>query len=144
MNNASCPISPELVNSNLTRTYSLLTFTSIILYVFTPFKEVIYISALDFIIRIFIGVKYSPICSIIKYILKIGNFQSHMVNAGPKKFAAKIGMIITSLMSISYLLDLSNTSLILGIISLVAVGAEAIFGFCVACWMHSKLPSFFQ
>ena len=144
MNNASCPISTELVDSTLTRIYSILTFIAISLYLFTPFKEIIFISAIDFIIRIFFGVKYSPICKLIKYILKIGNFPSHMVNAGPKKFAAKIGMIVTVLMSISFLADLKYSSIIIGTISFSAVGAEAIFGFCVACWVYSKMPNTFK
>jgi hypothetical protein len=144
MTKTSCPISTELVNSNLTRTYSFVTLIAISFYVFTPYKEIIFISAIDFIIRIFFGLKYSPICNIIKYILKIGNFQAHMVNAGPKKFAAKIGLIITVLMSMSFLMGLTYTSAILGTISLTAVGAEAIFGFCIACWMYSKMPRFFK
>ncbi len=141
MNEKSCPISTDLVNTKLTRTYSFITFLAISFYLFTPFKEVIYISALDFIIRVFIGVKYSPICFLIREGLKIGNIPPQMVNSGPKKFAAKIGLIITVLMAISALAGLTYTSLILGVVSFTAIGAEAIFGFCVACYIHSYLPS---
>ena len=144
MSNKSCPISPELVNETLVRSYSFVTFFAISVYLFTPFKEVIFISAIDFIIRVVIGVKYSPICNIIKLVLKTGNFPSHMINAGPKKFAAKIGLIITVLMSLSVIFDFQTTSVILGIISFTAVGAEAIFGYCVACKVHSFLPERWQ
>lgn len=144
MNNKSCPISTDLVNAKLTQIYSIVTFIAISIFLFTPYKEVIYISAIDFIIRVLVSVKYSPICTLIKLGLKLGKFQSHMVNAGPKRFAAKIGLIITVLMSISIILDLTYTSLILGTISFTAVGAEAIFGYCVACFIYSKLPSRFR
>lgn len=144
MKNQSCPISAELVNAKLTRIYSIITFLSISIYLFTPFKEVIFFSASDFIIRIFVGVKYSPICNLIKLSLKIGNVPSHMVNAGPKRFAAKIGLIFTVLMSISYILNLYYFSIILAVISFTAVGLEAIIGFCVACYIYSKLPSRLQ
>ena len=139
MINASCPISPELVNARLTRTYSFFTLATIIIYAYTPYKEIIFISTIDFFIRIFFGVKYSPICTFIKYILNIGNFKAEMVNAGPKKFAAKIGFIITSLMSISYILGLTYTSIVLAHVSIIAVGADAVFGYCIACKMHSLL-----
>ena len=137
MINTSCPISPELVNSKLTRIYSFFTFITILVYAYTPFKEIIFITTLDFAIRIFIGIKYSPICSTIKYVLNIGKFKVEMVNAGPKKFAAKIGFLITALMSISYILDFPLSSTILAHISIIAVGAESIFGYCVACKVYS-------
>ncbi len=141
MNEQSCPISTDLVNTKLTRTYSFITFLAISFYLFTPFKEVIYISTLDFIIRVFVGVKYSPICFLIREALKIGNISPQMVNSGPKKFAAKIGLLFTVLMSISTLAGFGYTSIVLGVIFFTAVGAEAIFGFCVACYIHSFLPS---
>ena len=140
MINASCPISPELVNSKLTRIYSFFTLTTIIIYAYTPYKEIIFISSIDFFIRIFFGVKYSPICIFIRYILNIGNFKTEMVNAGPKKFAAKIGFLITVLMSISYIFNFTTTSLIIAHISIIAVGAEAVFGYCVACKIYSLGP----
>lgn len=144
MNNPSCPISYDLVNSRLTRAYSIITFAAIIVYVFTPFKEIIYISAIDFIIRVFFGVKYSIICASIKFTLKFGNFEPQMVNAGPKKFAAKIGLLFTTLMSLAHILNFENFSLSLGVISLIAVGAEAVFGYCVACKLHQYLPERFK
>ena len=137
MINKSCPISPDLVNARLTRIYSLYTFITILVYAYTPFKEIIFITAFDFAIRIFIGIKYSPICSGIKYVLNITNYKPTMVNAGPKKFAAKIGFLFTVLMSISYILDSSLSSIILAHISILAVGAEALFGYCIACKVYS-------
>ncbi len=140
MKYSSCPISTDVVNSKLTRIYSIVTFIAIGIYLFTPFKEIIYLSATDFIIRVFIGVKYSPICFFIKKGLALGQIQTHMVNAGPKKFAAKIGLVFTVLMSFSALLDLSSVSFILGSISFLAVGAEAVIGFCVACYIYTFIP----
>ena len=64
-----------------------------IIFLLTPFKEIIFLTTLDFIVRVLFSVKYSPICTVIKFSLKTLNIQTHMVNAGPKKFAAKIGFI---------------------------------------------------
>jgi len=136
--NASCPISYDLVNERLTRAYSGFTFISLLIYVVTPFKWFLFISAFDFIIRVTIGVKYSPICYIIKNMLLLINAKPHMVNAGPKKFAAKIGLAFTVSMSIIYLLNMPEIiGLVLGVFSLIAVGAEVFFKFCIACTMYS-------
>lgn len=144
MKNISCPIVYENVNAKLTRTYALITFAIVLLFVFTPFKEVIYISALDFFIRVFFGLKYSPICFVIKRILKWAKIPRNMVNAGPKKFASKIGLIFTVLMSISLYFDLSTIAMVVGLISIAAIGAEALFGFCAACYLYNFVPKRFR
>jgi len=144
MNYSSCPISADLINTKLTRIYSIITFLAISIYLFTPFKEVIYISASDFIIRVLFGIKYSPICYLIKNGLKISRVKIHMVNAGPKKFAAKVGLVFTVLMSIGIILNFKILSSVLGTISFIAIGAEAFFGFCIACYIYSFIPNIWK
>ena len=136
--NASCPISYDLVNEKLTRIYSGFTFVSLLIYVVTPFKWFLLLSAFDFIIRVTVGVKYSPICFVIRKSLLLLNTKPHNVNAGPKKFAAKIGLAFTVSMSLLYLFDMPEIiGLVLGVFSLVAVGAEVFFQYCIACTMYS-------
>ena len=135
--NASCPISYDLVNEKLTRIYSVFTFISLLVYVATPYKWFLLISAFDFIIRVTIGVKYSPICFIIKQSLFLLNTKPHLVNAEPKKFAAKIGLAFTVSMSALYLLQMLEIfGLTLGVFSLKAVGAEVFFKYCIACKIY--------
>ncbi len=135
--NASCPISYDLVNERLTRVYSAFTFVSLLIYVVTPYKWFLLISAADFIIRVTVGVKYSPVCFLIRHSLNLLNSKPHMVNAGPKKFAAKIGLAFTVSMSLIYLFELPEIiGLVLGVFSLVAVGAEVFFKYCIACVMY--------
>jgi len=43
-------------------------------------------------------------------------------------------------MSLSFLIGLPNLSFVLGLISFLAVGAEAVFGFCVACYIYTYIP----
>ena len=140
MKNQSCPISTDRVNSSLTKIYSVFTFSIITIFLFTPVKEIIFVSAVDFIIRIFFGVKYSPICTLIKFGLKVRNVPVHMVNAAPKKFAAKVGMLFTVLISAGVILNIPMLSVISGAIAFVAIGAEVFFDYCLACTIHSYLP----
>ncbi len=140
MNNQSCPISTERVNSTLTKVYSIFTFSVISLFLFTPFKEIIFISAADFVIRIFFGIKYSPVCTMIKFGLKMSNAPVHMVNAGPKKFAAKVGLLFTVLISVGVIFNIQSLSLISGSIAFVAIGAEVFFDYCLACAIYTYLP----
>jgi len=135
----SCPITPDLVDSSLTRIFSIFTFSIIVIYVFTPFKWLMFWPTIEFAIRVFGGIKYSPTCLLIKAGLDISHVVTKKVNAGPKRFAAKIGLLFTLLMSLSFVLDWPILSMVFGIISLIAVGAEAVLGFCVACFMYNYL-----
>ena len=135
-----CPISTERVNSTLTKVYSIFTLSVITLFLFTPFKEIIYVSAADFVIRIFFGIRYSPICTLIKFGLKVGNIPTHMINAGPKKFAAKIGMLFTVVISIGVIYNLPILSLITAVVAFIAIGAEVFFDYCIACKLYTYLP----
>ncbi len=135
---ASCPISYDLVNEKLTRIYSAFTFVSLLIYVVTPFKWFLLISAFDFIIRVTLGVKYSPVCFFIRKSLLLLNTKPHLVNAGPKKFAAKIGLAFTVSMSAVYILNMPEIiGSVLGVFSLIAVGAEVFFKYCIACKIYS-------
>ncbi|MCK5781118.1 MAG: DUF4395 domain-containing protein [Flavobacteriales bacterium] len=140
MKNKSCPIATARVDSALTKVYSIFTFSVITIFLFTPLKEIIFVSAFDFMIRVFLGIKYSPICRMIKFGLKVGNMPTHMVNAGPKKFAAKVGTLFTLIISAGVLLNMPTLSLIVGIVAFLAIGAEVFFNYCLACNIYSYFP----
>lgn len=136
----SCPISTDRVNSKLTKIYSFFTFTIVSISLFTPFKEIIFLSAIDFMIRIFFGVKYSPVCTAIRFGLKVTNAPVNMINAGPKKFAAKVGFVFTLLISAGVIFNIPTLSIVAGAIAFLAMGAEVFFDFCLACTIYSYLP----
>ena len=144
MKNESCPISAELVNAKLTRVYAIVTLFSLGIYLFTPFKEIILFTTLDFVIRVIFSVKYSPICTVIKIALKAIDSPSHMVNAGPKKFAAKVGLIFSTLMTLGFIFNFPILSYLVGVLFFSAVGLEAIFGYCLACTMYAYVPNWLK
>jgi len=135
----SCPIVYERVDENLTRFNAFIVFMGLILFVFFPVKWIIIPITADFAIRVFFGVKNSPMCHGIKWTLNKMHEEPHLVNAGPKRFAAKIGLTLTSILSILYILDFTLAYQIIGVISFIAVGAEAFFGYCVACKVYNVL-----
>ena len=134
---ASCPIVNERVNEKLVRINGLIVFIGLFLFVFFSIKWVILLITADFAIRVFFGVKNSPLCHGIKYSLNKANSQPHLINAGPKKFAAKVGLSLTSIISLLYIFDFTEAAQIIGIISLIAVGAEVFFNYCVACKIYN-------
>ncbi|MBN2668626.1 MAG: DUF4395 domain-containing protein [Bacteroidales bacterium] len=134
----SCEISNELINSKLTRLYAIITFSIVLLFSLSPYKWIIYISATDFAIRVFLGVKMSPICNLLQIYLSVSHTPTHMVNAGPKKFAGRIGFAFTILMSVFHIVGWTILANGVAYFSLAAIGLEAFAGFCVACFMHQQ------
>ena len=135
----SCPIVYQRVDENITRLNAFIVFTGLVLFVFFPIKWIIIPITTDFIIRVFFGVKNSPICHGLKWGLNKMQEEPHLVNAGPKQFAAKIGLALTSTLSLLYIFDFTLTYEIIGVISFIAVGAEAFFGYCIACKVYNLL-----
>ena len=133
----SCPIVNERVDEKIVRLNGLLVFIGIFSFVFFSFKWLILIVTADFFIRVFFGLKNSPICYLIKLGLDKTHNKPHLINAGPKKFAAKIGLFLTTTLSFLYIYNFEMAGQILGIISLIAVGAEVFFNYCVACKVYT-------
>ncbi len=137
----SCPIVNERVDEKLVRINGLIVFIGLFLFVFFSIKWVILIITADFAIRVFFGVKSSPLCTGIKWSLNKAHTKPHLINAGPKKFAAKVGLTLTSIISLLYIFNFTEASQILGIISLFAVGAEVFFNYCVACKIYNIIQN---
>ena len=133
----SCPIVNERIDEKLIRINGLIVFIGLALFVFLSIKWVIFFITADFAIRVFFGAKNSPLCTGIKWSLNKAHSQPHLINAGPKKFAAKVGLSLTSILSILYIFDFIFAAQIIGIISMTAVGAEVFFNYCVACQIYN-------
>jgi len=136
-----CPIVNERVDEKLVRLNSSIVFAGLLIFVFTPAKWIIVPIFADFAIRVFMGVKRSPICNGLKYVLDVMDAKPHLTNAGPKKFAAKMGLFLMTLVGVLLLFQFYAASNIVAFISLIAIGAEAFFGYCVACKIYNVLLS---
>ena len=87
----SCPIVDAQINEKLARLISFGVFITSLIFLLTPAKWIILVLALDFFLRAYFKKPYSPLCLFCKFILEILKIKQKIVNAGPKKFAAKIG-----------------------------------------------------
>ncbi|MFH2045408.1 MAG: DUF4395 domain-containing protein [Pseudomonadota bacterium] len=134
--NEMCPISFVQVNEKAVQINAALTILSLILFFFTPYKWIILVLTIDFFIRGFLKPSYSLYSSFSKTILNIFKVKPTMVNAGPKIFAAKIGVLFCCMIAASYLLNFEKTGIVIGLIFIVCAALEAIFKFCVACKIY--------
>jgi hypothetical protein len=121
----------------------LATFLSLMFIVFQsnflPIKYVITFFLLDFLIRVFVNPRYSPMLIVGR--LFVRNQVPEYVSAPPKKVAWIIGVVLSAVM-FYFMVILNTYSPITGIICLICLVFlffESAFGICLGCKFYSLL-----
>lgn len=141
---AACPISNKKIDERVARLNGLFTFLLITSFIFTHLWYIPAFLALDFLMRSTDFSKYSLMGFVSRSIVKLSSTKKKLVNAGPKTFAARIGLIVSSAIFILSLLSLNISALTLaGILALFSF-LETAFGYCVACKVHPHLTRIIQ
>ena len=136
---AACPISNKKIDERVARLNGLFTFLLITLFIFTHLWFIPAFLAFDFLMRSTDLSKYSLMGFVSRSIVKLLSSEKKLVNAGPKTFAARIGLIVSSAIFILSLISLNITALALASILALFSFLETAFGYCVACKMHPHL-----
>lgn len=140
----ACDCSVNQINAKVARFNAFYTLAFALIFIFTPYKWIIYVLVVDFAIKVIFRPKYSPISQLNMRILKLFKVAPEMIFAAPKIFALKIGLTFSLAGMILHLFGLDLAALI--VISILAFFAflEAFFGFCMGCWAHSYYIKIFK
>jgi len=141
--NKSCPVVNKSVDKHIIRVNAVIVFTFLLAFIFTSNAIFILVVLGDFIIRVFFGLKYSPICFFIKKGLRMSGVKPHLINAGPKIFAARIGLIFSALTFLTYFSGFTFLSTTIAVVFIIAVGLEAFFNYCLACEIYPYYNKYF-
>jgi hypothetical protein len=133
---ALCPISNHKINEKVARINAGFTVLLLILFFTTQSIIPIIFLAIDFLFRSIELSRYSIIGITSKSFVSFLSVQGSLINAGPKVFAARIGLVFSSLIIISYFINASISmyflTATLGLFSFL----EFSFGLCVACEIY--------
>ena len=136
-----CPISDKLINERVGRFNA--AFSVVLIVVFGLTLSIIPIAFLliDFLMRSTDLSNYSLIGLSSKGIVKYFSINEYLINAGPKIFAARLGLVMSSIITVAVFLDVIMLAYVLaGILGLFSF-MEAAFGICVACRIYPVLYS---
>ena len=121
----------------------LATFISLFLILFTnnfvPIKYVITLFLTDFLIRVFIGPRFSP--TLVLGRLIVNRQTPEYVGARQKRFAWTVGLVLSATMFV-FLVVVNAYSPITGIVCLTCLlflFFESAFGICLACKFYSAV-----
>jgi hypothetical protein len=135
----SCPVSPEKANENIVRIIAIqviiFSFISLVLNNYLISLFLIF----DFALRSFTEGNYSPLKKIGIYFNLFLKLEPIIIPAAPKKFAAGLGVVFSSLISIALIFNWSLISMILGSLLIFCASLEGFFGVCIGCYVYSFL-----
>ena len=135
-NYAFCPVSPRVVNERVARFNATFTVFIIVVFLFTSNIFLMGLLVVDFFLRGIDKSQFSPLAITSKGLVRSFSVSPKMINAGPKLFAARIGLLLSLMVTIAAMTGFSITAIvtasILGLFSFL----EAAFGLCVACKVY--------
>jgi len=143
-NVTACPISYDRVDKHLIKTYSSIIFFVLLISLFTNNYIGMYLISIDFMIRVFIGIKYSPLCNFLTSFLQITPLKPKLVNAGTKKIAAFVGLLFSIFVSVFSIFGFFLLAKIAIFIFLFAIGLDLFFDYCLACKMQNLYLRYFK
>lgn len=136
---AICPVVEKKINEKIARINAFFTFTLVFLSLLFSLEWPLLFVAFDFAMRAFYHEKLSIMTHTSKFILSLLNISPVFINAGPKIFAARIGMALTILIALFLLLEFYFTAIVIGGVLLLFSFLESVFGLCVACKIYPYL-----
>lgn len=133
---AFCPVSDLRINERVARLNAAFTVLLLLVFVVTGNIIPVAILALDFFLRAFEFSRYSPFTLSSKQLVRVFRLSKNLINAGPKLFAARIGLLFSVGILASELFALHTAALSLTAILALFSFLESAFGICVACEIY--------
>lgn len=131
-----CPINERKVNEKVVRSNAFLTLGLLLIFVLRPEILLLIIIAVDFLLRVLFEGKYSFLSKISKFVTRSLEMKANYINAGPKVFAAKIGLILTLASGLLLMLGIVKIALIIAGLIIFFAFLEGAFGICIACKLY--------
>jgi hypothetical protein len=132
-----CPVSAERIDENRVRatalgvTLTMGTFFITGIIVFPAFL------ALDFFIRAFTKLRYSPLSWLAHLFVNAFGTRPVLINKAPKVFAARVGFLLTTITTIAALVGLNSVAFVAGAALVGFAFLECGLNFCAGCWVYT-------
>lgn len=133
---AVCPITDKRINERVARINALITVLLVASFILFKFWGALVFLAVDFVLRGFFDSKCSLICITSKWIVTHFNLGGKVMNAGPKIFAAQVGMVLSVVSVTLFLSGFQIVGLIVASILGLFSFLESAFGYCIACKLY--------
>ena len=134
-----CPISPEQVDENRVRVTAFGVIITMGVYFMTGNVIFPAFLAVDFFIRAFTRLNYSPLSWLAHLFVNSFRTQPVWIDKAPKIFAARIGFLLTTIATIAALLGLPALAYVTGATLVGFAFLECGLNFCAGCWVYTYI-----
>ncbi len=134
--NAFCPISEKKVNTAVVRTHAVINVIILIAFLLSPNVYLALFLLSDFLVRIINFPRLSLVGLAARFIVNRFQISGKQENAGPKLFAARIGLLFTTVITASLILGSPATAIAFAGVLAFFSFLEGAFGVCVACVIY--------
>jgi hypothetical protein len=132
-----CPVSPERVDENKVRATAFGVVVTMGFFLMTGWWIFPAMLSVDFFIRAFTRVPFSPISWLGHLLVRLLQVQPIWIDKAPKIFAARIGFLFSILTLAGSLLGLSLFSYITASTLVIFAFLECGLNFCMGCWVYT-------
>jgi len=137
MKQLTCPISKDRVNEQITRINASLGILLIVFgFVFNLPLLFIFL-LIDFFIRAFTKITFSPISYISNSIANTLNLKEKRIDKAPKIFAARLGFFIILATTVLYFFSFKITALVVAGVFVFFATLEFVLAICVGCILYT-------
>jgi len=131
-----CPIDGTRINEPTVRVVAFLVVITTILGIVFQSPVIFLALTIDFFIRGFFDKQCSILRSVGVEITNLFDLKPKLIDAGGKKFSAKIGFFITALLIVSTIYEWQAVITALGGILIFFATLESAFAYCVGCKIY--------
>lgn len=139
---AICPIVEKKINEKSARVNAFFTFLLTGIALIFSLEWLFLFIAIDFGTRAFYNERYSLLSHLSRFILSSLQSSPVYINAGPKIFAARVGLAMTILTGLMVFFGWYIGGMIVGGLLILFSLLESVFGLCVACKLYPFLYQF--
>jgi len=136
MKSLICPISPLRVNENAVRVTGFIMATMIALYAVTGSIVFMIAIALDYAIRAFTRLKYSPASWLAAQLVRVAKLHVISIDKAPKIFAARVGFLFALASALLFFVS-PLASLVVALTLMGFALLESVFNICVGCLVYT-------
>jgi hypothetical protein len=138
MKSLICPVSPLRVNENTARITGFVMATMIALYAVTGSNVFMIAITLDYAIRAFTRLKYSPASWLAAQLVRLTKLPEITIDKAPKMFAARIGFLFALASALlSFISPIASLVVALTLMSFAVL--ESVFNLCVGCLVYTYI-----
>jgi hypothetical protein len=134
-----CPVDFITVNENRVRLTALWVLLLVLASFFTYALPVFIFLAIDFFLRAFNFGKFSPLNILSGFAVKQFKIPNKPIDQAPKRFAAGIGFVLSVIVTVLLLTDLTRAAFALAIVFASFAFLESFLSFCAGCYVYTFL-----